>query len=171
MQSQNHPEFLEKLACPGWTPDPNFRLIRLSRPKLSLIRLCRRKLTLFRLSRPKIPLIRLSRHKRSLIRLFRPKAFWSDHGPESNSDHCPDVNQTMIRLKCARRGYDQTQLHSKHLWSDPIALAAIYDQTEARWKPVLIRLKCAQKRLIRERFYLCFFLFIGVQLTINEVCH
>ena len=37
----------------------------------------------------------------------------------------------MIRLKCARRGYDQTQLRSKHLWSDPVALAAIYDQTEA----------------------------------------
>ena len=32
----------------------------------------------------------------------------SDHGPDSNSDHCPDLNQTMIRLKCARRGYDQT---------------------------------------------------------------
>ena len=67
--------------------------------------------------------------------LIRPS---SDHGPDSNSDHCPNLNQTMIRLKFARRGYDQTQLRSKHLWSDPVALAAIYDQTEVRSKPVLI---------------------------------
>ena len=59
--------------------------------------------------------------------LIRPS---SDQGPDSNSDHCPDLNQTMIRLKCARRGYDQTQLRLKPLWSDPVALAAIYDQTE-----------------------------------------
>ena len=83
--------------------------------------------------------------------LIRPS---SDHGPDSNSDHCPDLNQTMIRLKCARRGYDQTQLRSKHLWSGSVALVAIYDQTEARSKPVLIRLKCARNSLVRERFYL-----------------
>ena len=82
--------------------------------------------------------------------LIRPS---SDHGPDSNSDHCPDLNQTMYRLKCARRGYDRTQLRSKHLWSDPVALAAIYDQTEVRSKPVLIRLKCARKNLIREKFH------------------
>ena len=82
--------------------------------------------------------------------LIRPS---SDHGPDSNSDHCPDLSQTMIRLKCARRGYDQTQLRSKPLWSDPVALAAIYDQTEVRSKPVLIRLKCARNSPIRERFY------------------
>ena len=67
----------------------------------------------------------------------------SDHGPDSNTDYCPDLNQTMIRLKCARRTYDQTQLRLKHLWSDPVALAAIYDQTEVRSKPALIKLKCA----------------------------
>ena len=83
--------------------------------------------------------------------LIRPS---SDHGPDSKSDQCPDLNQTMIRLKCARRGYDQTQLRSKQLWSDPVALAAIYDQTEVRSKPVLIRLKCARNSLIRDRFYL-----------------
>ena len=44
--------------------------------------------------------------------LIRPS---SDHGPGSNSDHCPDLNQTMIRLKCARSGYDQTQLRSRLL--------------------------------------------------------
>ena len=44
--------------------------------------------------------------------LIRPS---SDHGPDSNSDHWPDLNQTMIRLKCARRGYDQNQLRSKQL--------------------------------------------------------
>ena len=70
--------------------------------------------------------------------LIRPS---SGHGSDSNSDYCPDPNQTMIRLKCARRGYYQTQLRSKHLWSDPVALAAIYDQTEVRSKPVLIRFK------------------------------
>ena len=77
----------------------------------------------------------------------------SDHAPNSNSDHCLDLNQTMIRLKCARRGYDQTQLRSKHLWSDPVALAAIYDHIELRCKPILIRLNCAQNSLIRKRFY------------------
>ena len=49
---------------------------------------------------------------------------------------------------------DQTQLHPKHLWSDPVALVATYDQTEARSKAVLIRLKCTQNSLIRKRFYL-----------------
>ena len=34
----------------------------------------------------------------------------SDHGPDSISDHCSDLNQTMIGLKCARRIYGQTQL-------------------------------------------------------------
>ena len=50
--------------------------------------------------------------------LIRPS---SDHGPDSNSYHSPDLNQTMIRLKCARNIYGQTQLR-------------IYDQTEARSK-------------------------------------
>ena len=81
--------------------------------------------------------------------LIRPA---SDHGPDSNSDHCPDLYQTVIRLKCARRGYDQTQMRSKHLWSDPVALKAVYDQIEARSKPALIRLKCARNSLIGERF-------------------
>ena len=54
--------------------------------------------------------------------LIRPA---SDHGPDSNSDHCPDLNQTMIRLKYARRGYDQTQL---------------------RLQIFMIRLKCAPSR-------------------------
>ena len=82
--------------------------------------------------------------------LIRPS---SGHSPDSNSDRFPDLNQTMIRLKCARRGYDQTQLRSKHLWSDSVALAAIYDQTKARSKPALVRLKRALSSLIRERFY------------------
>ena len=42
--------------------------------------------------------------------LVRPS---SDHGADSNSDHCPDLNQTINRLKYARRGYDQTQVRSK----------------------------------------------------------
>ena len=54
--------------------------------------------------------------------LIRPS---SDHGPDSNSDHCPEINQTMIRLKCARRGYVQTQMRSKRLWSDPNAFEAV----------------------------------------------
>ena len=84
-------------------------------------------------------------------RRIRPS---SDHGPDSNSDTCPDHTQTLIRLECARSGYDQTQLRSKHLWSDPGVLAAIYDQTEARSKLVLIRLECARNTLIRNWFYL-----------------
>ena len=83
--------------------------------------------------------------------LIRPS---SDHGAHSNSDTCPDITHTLISLECVRSGYDQTQLRSKHLWSDPVALAAIYDQTEARSKLVLIRLKCARNTLIREWFYL-----------------
>ena len=74
--------------------------------------------------------------------LIRPSL---EHGPNSNSHYCPDLIQTMMRLKCARRGYDQTQLRSKNLWSDPVALAAIYDQTEVRSKPAMIRLKCARR--------------------------
>ena len=117
------------------------------------------KFTLIRLSRPKLALIRLSRHKKPLTRLFRPKVFWSDHLQTMDQTQIQTIaqtliRQTMIRLKCARRGYDQTQLCSKHLWSDAVALAAIYDQSEVRSKPVLIRLKCAQSSLIRERFYL-----------------
>ena len=76
--------------------------------------------------------------------LIRPS---SDHGPDSNSDHCPEFNQTMIRLKCARRGYDQTQLRSKQLWSDPVALENISDQTQLRSKSALIRPKCVRIRL------------------------
>ena len=72
--------------------------------------------------------------------LIRPS---SDNGPDSNSDHCPDLNQTVIIFKCARTLFDQTQLRSKRLWSDPVALAAIYDQTEARSKLVVTRLKRA----------------------------
>ena len=83
--------------------------------------------------------------------LIRPS---TEHGPDSNSDHCPDLNQTMIRLKCTRRGYNQTQLRSKQLWSDPVALAAIHNQTEVRSKPVLIRLNCARNSLIRDKFYI-----------------
>ena len=124
---------------PGWGPDPNFCLIRLSRPKLSLIRLSRCKLTL----------IRLSRHKGSLIRLFRPKMFWSDH--------LQTIVQTQIQTLVPRpwSNYDQTQVRSKSLWSDPVAFEAFMvrpscacshlwldwsalktgsDQTQMRWK-------------------------------------
>ena len=45
-------------------------------------------------------------------------------------------------------------MRSKHLWSDPVALAAIYDQTEVRSKPVLIRLKCARNSQIRDKILL-----------------
>ena len=69
-----------------------------------------------------------------LIRLY------SENCPDSYSDHCPDLNQNKIRLKCVRRGYDQTKLLLKHLLSDLIVVAAIYDQTEAHSKPILIRL-------------------------------
>ena len=113
--------------CPGRGSDPNFCLIRFSRPKLSLIRLSRRKFTLIRLSRPKLPLIRLSRHNRSPDQTFQTEGVLirpsSDHGPDSVSDHCPGLNQTMIRLKCARRG-----------------------QTQLRLQPLMIRLKCARNQ-------------------------
>ena len=34
--------------------------------------------------------------------LIRPS---SDHGPDSNSDHCSDLNQTLTRLKRARNRF------------------------------------------------------------------
>ena len=42
--------------------------------------------------------------------LIRPS---SDHCPDSNSDHRPILNHTMIELKCVRRRYGQTQLRLK----------------------------------------------------------
>ena len=59
--------------------------------------------------------------------LIRPS---SDHGLDSNLDHCPDPNQTMIRLNCARRGYDQTQLRSKTFLIRPNCARAVYDPTQ-----------------------------------------
>ena len=105
----------------GWGPDPIFCLIRLSIPKL--------------------PLIRLSRHKGSRIRLFRLKAFWSGHLQTMVQTQISTIAHTFIR-ECARRGYDQTQLRSKLLWSDPVALAAIYDHIYNYCNPV--SLTCGQ---------------------------
>ena len=50
----------------------------------------------------------------------------SDHGPDSISDHCADLNQTMIRAleevmirpSCARIIYGQKKLRCSHLWPD-----------------------------------------------------
>ena len=129
-----------ELSFPGWGPNPNFDLIRFSRPKLSLIRFSRRKLTLIRISIPKLPLIRLSRHKRLLIRIFRPKAFWSDH--------LQTIAQTLIRLwsNALEEFMIRPSCACSHLWSDCAS--------EACSKAVLIRLKPARNSLIRERFYL-----------------
>ena len=95
----------------------------------------------------------------------------SDYFPDSKSDHCPDLNQTMIRLKCARRFNDETQLRSKLLWSDPFALAAINDQTEEHSELVLIRLKCVWNSLIRERFYLWTNLLKYIHFIKTDVCY
>ena len=104
---------------PGWGPDPNFRLIRLSGPKLSLITLSRRKLTLIRLSRPKLPLIRLSRHRGSLIRLFRRKAFWSDHLQTMFQTPIQTISQTLIRL-----------------WSDSSALEVFWSEKDFTYEQI-----------------------------------
>ena len=78
---------------PGWGPDPNFCLIRLSRPKIPL------------------------------IRLYRPKVFWSDHLKTTIQTQIRTIAQTLIRLwsdssaleevmirpSCARSIYGQTQ--------------------------------------------------------------
>ena len=135
------------LANPGWGRDSNFRLIRLSRPKLSLIRLSRRKLTLIRLSRPKLPLIRLSRHKRSLIRLFRPKTFWWDHLQTVVQTQIQTIATTLIRIWSDSSALEEVMIR-------PSCARSIYDQTEARSIPDLIRLKCNRISLIRERFFL-----------------
>ena len=101
-------------------------LIRLSRPKLSLIRLSRQKLTLIRLSGHKFPLIRLFRHKVSLIRLFRQKLFWSDYLQTMAQTQIQTIAQNLIGL-----------------WSNSSEL-----------EKFMIRFKCAQNSLIRERFHL-----------------
>ena len=128
-----------KLLYPGWGPDPNFCLIRLSRPKLSLIRLSRRKFTLIRLSRPKIPLIRLSRHKRSLIRLFSPKAFWSDHLQTMVQTQIQTIAQILIRIWSDSRALEEVTIR-------PSCARSIYGQTQLRLQPFMIRLKCARNQ-------------------------
>ena len=40
--------------------------------------------------------------------LIRP---FSRHALDSNKDHCPDHNQTMIRLKCARNSLIREKFH------------------------------------------------------------
>ena len=62
--------------------------------------------------------------------LIRPS---SDHGPDSNSDNCPNLNQTMIRLKCTQRGLIR-----------PSCARCIYGQTQLRFQLFIIRLKCAR---------------------------
>ena len=114
---------------PGWGPDPNFRLIRLSRPKISLIRL----------SRPKIPLIRLSRHKRSLIRFFRPKAFWSDHLQTKVQTQIQTTTQILIRLWLDSSAFEE-------IMTRPSRARSIYGQTHLRLKPFMVRLKRARNR-------------------------
>ena len=63
---------------PGFGPDPNWAMIRLSRLDRPLIRL----------SRPKLPLIRPSRPKWSLIRLSRPKCPLIRPNPDHGPDYC-----------------------------------------------------------------------------------
>ena len=130
---------------PGWGPDPNLLLIRLSRPNLSLIRICKRNFTL----------IRLSSHRRSLTRLFRPKVFWSDHLQTIVQTQIQTIARTLIRLwsdsnaleevmirtSCARSSYDQTQLRLQlfmirlkcapnRFWSDSSALEIVWSETD-----------------------------------------
>ena len=52
--------------------------------------------------------------------LIRPS---SDHGPDNNLDHCPDLNQTMIRLKCARNSLIRERIY---LWKKSPNFAIIY---------------------------------------------
>ena len=124
---------------PGWGPDPNLLLIRLSRPKLSLIRISRRKFTLIRLSRPKWPLIRLSRHRRSLTRLFRPKVFWSDHLQTMVQTQIQTIAQTLIRQWSDSNALEEVMIR-------PSCARSSYDQTQLRLRLFLIRLKCAPNR-------------------------
>ena len=90
---------INKIA-PGWSPDPNWALIRLSRLTLPLIRL----------SRLKWPQSRLSRQNDLWSDFPDHDNFWSDGTQsivqtiallwsDSNSDHCPDYKQTMSRPK------------------------------------------------------------------------
>ena len=135
--------------CPGWGPDPNFCLIRHSRPKLSLIRFSRRKFTLIRLSRPKLPLIRLcrpklplirlSRHKRSLNRLFRPNVFWSDQLQATAQTQIQTIAQTLIRLWSDSSAFKEVMIK-------PSCARCFYGQTQLRLQPFMIRLKCARSR-------------------------
>ena len=61
--------------------------------------------------------------------LIRPSV---EQGPYTNSDHCP--------YHMVRPDYDQTQVISKRLWSDPVAIEAfkvrpkcVYNQLWSNW--------------------------------------
>ena len=82
-----------------WGPDPNFPLIRLSRPKLPPIRLSRKKLQLIRLYRAILSLIRLSRLRESLIRLTGLNKFWWDYLQTGVQTQLHTMAQTLIRLR------------------------------------------------------------------------
>ena len=94
---------------------------------------------------------------------FQTKVFWSDNLQTIVQTPIQSIAQTLIRLWSGSRGYDQTQMRSKHLWSGPVVYAAIYDHTEVRSKPVLIRLKCAPNSLIKIA-YICYNIFFSQKL-------
>ena len=92
--------------------------------------------------------------------LIRPKYAWNYLRSDPIALEVAS-DQTQVRSKrlwsdpiALEVASDQTQVRSKRLWSDPIALESAYDQTQLRSKLPLIRPKCAQNSLIRERFYL-----------------
>ena len=69
----------------------------------------------------------------------------------------PDQNQLrsktfLIRPKCARFGYDQTQMRSKRLWSDPIALDIACDQTSQTKLTSDQTISRPRSRLFRSKF-------------------
>ena len=123
------PVWFSRFYIPGWGPDPNLLLIRLSRPKLSLIRISRRKFTLIRLSRPKWLLIRLS----------RPKVFWSDHLQTMVQTQIQTIAQTLIRLWSDSNALEEVMIR-------PSCARSSYDQTKLRLQLFMIRLKCAPNR-------------------------
>ena len=76
----------------------------------------------------------------SFSKVVRPSL---DHGPESKSDQCPDLNQTKIRVRSKRSWPDLVAVEPfmvrpscacSHLWSDWSTLETGSDQTQVRSK-------------------------------------
>ena len=74
-----------------------------------------------------------------LIRLSRPKEFWSDHLQTMVQTQIQTIAQTLIGLCSDSSALEEVIIRPSCAWS-------IYDQTQLRLKPFMIRLKRARNQ-------------------------